>query len=164
MRYFIKFVNIILIVFITFFKAHAAKLPEGAFIINEKQEKVLLESFEGNVVLLHFWATWCQSCMVEMPEINRFQKEYAKEPIKVIALSQDYKGIDVVKKYIKDYNLSYIDAYLDQKNKIFRDLLVPSLPHTILIDKKGNILESYKGSMNWNDMDFRKAIELEAKK
>ena len=57
--------------------------------------KVYLDQYEGTNILLVFWATWCGTCVSELPSLDNLQKDFRKLPFKIIAVSQDYQGIDI---------------------------------------------------------------------
>ncbi|MBN9543337.1 MAG: TlpA family protein disulfide reductase [Alphaproteobacteria bacterium] len=165
MRDFKLFVNILLAIIFVIpnFSASASKISEDISFLNADNKKINLEAFENNVILIHFWATWCAPCTTEMQVIDKLQKDYRKRPFKVLALSEDYKGIEAVKSFYKKHDIKYLDEFIDDKNAIFKDMMIPSLPFSVLIDKSGNIVETYKGAVNWNDEEIRTTIELELK-
>ena len=122
--------------------------PETSFLDLDTNQH-LLEEFEGSGLLVVFWASWCDICHNELPDLDLLQKKFIKKPLKIIALSEDFKGTEQVKEFYLQHNISYLDAYLDQKNTIFNQLNVTSLPTAFLVNKDGNITAKLTGPINW---------------
>ena len=78
---------------------HDEFLDTDTNFFDSEGNKVYLDQYEGSTILLVFWATWCGSCVGELPSLDNLQKDFRKLPFKIIAVSEDYQGIEVVKKY-----------------------------------------------------------------
>ena len=109
-----------------------------------------LESLEGNVLILHFWASWCAQCKDEMVALDKFQKLVRKEPIIVIPISEDSKGIDPVKQFYQENNIRYLLSFSDKNEKWFRTLQFNNLPTTFIINSRGSHVATIKGVIDWN--------------
>lgn len=108
-----------------------------------------LDKLEGNVLLIHFWATWCSSCIEEIKALNEFQKLLRKDKVIVIPVSEDFKGPDVVKKFYNELNLNYLPAFVDKNNQWFRSMKVNSLPATFVVDVQGRNVALLAGGIDW---------------
>src|SRR5690242_15886366 len=62
------------------------------------------ETLKGNVVVLNFWATWCQPCMSEIPELKEFA---ADSKVKVVGIALDENGINAVKPFVENHGINY---------------------------------------------------------
>ena len=85
--------------------AAAASPREDApdFTLKDVEDRdVKLSDYEGKVVLLNFWATWCGPCKIEMPWFVEFQRKYKDRGFSVIAVSMDEEGWDVVRPFLED--------------------------------------------------------------
>jgi thiol-disulfide isomerase/thioredoxin len=127
--------------------------PEIAFIDNSANEH-FIEEFEGSMVLVVLWASWCNVCLSELPNIDLLQKKLLKHPIKIVALSEDFKGIDKVREFYKNYNIKYLDPYLDNKSNILHTLNVTSIPTSFLINERGYIVAKFTGIIDWHDQQI----------
>lgn len=109
------------------------------------------QKLEGNVLVLHFWATWCSGCAKEMESLNIMQKKLKKDKVIVMPISEDFKGEDVVKKFYMNHGLKNLPAFVDKKQKLFHSLDVISLPATFVLDSSGEVVAHAKGAVNWQD-------------
>jgi hypothetical protein len=93
-----------------------------------------------------------------MPDLDMLQKDFRKLPFTIIPISQDYQGVEVVKKYYKDYGIRYLPIYHDFKNQLFKALSIVGIPTAILISPEGKMLVSFIGSISWFDEEIRDII------
>lgn len=135
-----------------------SSVPDTVVFFDDKGEKYSLDNFEGKTILLVFWATWCASCIKEMPDLDILQKDFRKLPFAIIPVSQDYQGIEIIQKYYKDYDIRYLPIYHDFKNQLFKAFSIVGLPTAILINPDGKMLVSFVGTINWYDEEIRNII------
>ncbi len=163
MRIFKIYLVIIQIFF--FSKAHASEIKYGNpvqipnFSLKDfKGKEYFLDGLAGNILILHFWATWCNACYQEMKEIDFFQKKIRDKPIIVIPISEDFKNSEDVEKYYQENGLYNLLGFTDRGNKIFRDLNITSLPTTIIINSSGYEVGRADGIVDWNNKDLIKNL------
>jgi len=106
-------------------------------------------NLEDNVLVLHFWATWCPGCTQEMEKLNSLQKILKKERIIILPISEDFKGDAVIKEFYQSYGLTNLTAFIDKNQKLFHELGVISLPTTFIIDSSGQVVAHAKGQVDW---------------
>lgn len=129
--------------------------PDDIAFFNEKGDKCFLDQYEGKTILLVFWATWCSSCVKEMPDLDLLQKDFRKLPFEVIAVSQDFQGVNILKDFFKVHELRYLKIYHDYQNDLFKAFSVIGLPTSYLIDSNGRIIKSFAGVVNWHEPAIR---------
>ena len=120
--------------------------------------KVYLDQYEGTNILLVFWATWCGTCVSELPALDNLQKDFRKLPFKIIAVSQDYKGVEVVKSHFFAHEIRHLSVFHDNKNQLFSELAIVSLPTALFINADGKNKLVFKGRIKWYDDDVRSMI------
>lgn len=128
-------------------------LPEVRFIDGDGRNRALSD-FNGKVVVLNVWATWCTPCREEMPTLDRLQGALGGDDFKVVALSIDRKGLAVVRKFYGEIGISYLATYVDSSGRAFRDLAVVGLPTTLLIDRAGREIARLVGPTEWDTPDM----------
>jgi cytochrome c biogenesis protein CcmG/thiol:disulfide interchange protein DsbE len=105
--------------------------------------KIVLSSYRGKVVLLNFWATWCEPCLMEMPTFVEWQKQYGSGNFQVIGISMDDatpEVITTVSRLKLNYPVLMGDEYLGTD---YGGVL--GLPVTFLIDRDGKIQGRFQG-------------------
>jgi thiol-disulfide isomerase/thioredoxin len=137
------------------------KLTSTSLFYNQKMEKTSLENFDNRFLIVHFWASWCMDCNLELVALNNLQKEFRKKALQVIAISEDYKGIEAVDAYFTKYKIDYLDIFLDKKGKIYQGLMLNHLPVSYLIDFNGKVVaRSIPGKViDWNDQMMKDYLE-----
>ncbi len=133
-------------------KADRPLVPDLAFKDSLGTE-VKLSKWQGRVVLLNLWATWCAPCRKEMPTLNDVQKQLGSKDFEVVALSVDRKGIEASSAFLKDTGAVYLGLYVDDTTKSLDDLQALGLPVTLLIDRKGREIGRLLGPAEWNSAE-----------
>ena len=123
--------------------------PDATFLDAEEGE-TSLRAFRGRVVLLNFWATWCAPCIREMPSLDRLQAKLGGEGLTVVAVSEDFKGREVVAPFFERLGLANLVAYLDPDGILASAVGVAGLPTTLLIDRDGRAIGGLEGPAEWD--------------
>lgn len=104
-----------------------------------------LSSFQGRVVVLNFWATWCTPCRVEIPEFIKMQEEI--DGVQFIGVSLDEEGFGVVRPYAESMRINYPLVIGD--DSLAADFGgVMGLPTSYVIDREGRIRQRFVGMVN----------------
>jgi len=110
---------------------------------------ISLSDFAGRLVLINFWATWCEPCLREMPSLERMQSRLG-DKITVFAISEDRGGSKTVEPFINKLGLKSFKTYLDPKSDAGRAFKVAGLPTSFLIDREGRVLGRIEGAAEWD--------------
>lgn len=101
-------------------------------------------------VLVNLWATWCAPCVVEMPLLDRFAAEMEGE-VRVLTISQDVGGAEVVEPFFAQRDFQYLDQWLDPDAELSQKFVDSGLlPVTILFDAEGRELLRVAGDYEWD--------------
>lgn len=113
-------------------------------------EKVRLSDYEGQPVMVNFWASWCPPCRAEMPDIQRLHEEtdYAILSINVTGSEASEKD---VREFMKEYELTFETA-LDEMSAVATMYSAFSLPTTYFLDGKREIHEIVEGPLTYDAM------------
>lgn len=117
-----------------------------------------LADHKGKLVLLHFWATWCMPCRVEMPSMESLWQQYKDEGLVILAASIDEGSKGRVEKYKQIFELSF-PIMLDPESKVNDLYKVSNMPTSILIDAEGQIVSYVSGAVEWLDPDTVSLVE-----
>ena len=137
-------------------KADRPAVPDLVFKDSSGSE-VTLRKWQGRVVLLNLWATWCAPCRKEMPALNDVQKQLGSKDFEVVALSVDRKGLEASAAFLKETGADALGLYIDETTTSLNLLQALGLPVTVLIDRKGREIGRLLGPAEWNS---REAVAL----
>ncbi len=104
---------------------------------------VKLADLKGKVVLVNFWATWCEGCQVEIPWFVEFQKKYASQGLVVVGISMDDDGWKSVKPWIKEKKVNY--SIVIGNEGLGKQYGLDGMPLTALVDREGRIADVHHG-------------------
>jgi len=119
-------------------------------LFNLRGEKVDSSSFQGKVILLNFWATWCPPCREEIPYFNELHIQYKNDGLAVIGISLDRGGPEEVRKFLDKYNVEYLNLMGDEAViKAYSNIPgmgpIQGIPTTFIIDRQGQIGHRFVG-------------------
>ncbi len=102
----------------------------------------------GQPTLVHFWASWCRPCVAELPEFVHFQQAVGGE--RAIAVSEDFKP-SAAENFLFDRGIEMPSAF-DHEAQLLGALGGEQvLPYTVLVDGRGEVLETWTGKTDWAD-------------
>ena len=120
-------------------------------------KKVSLSDYQGKVLILDFWATWCGPCLAELPYFQELVNLYKNDPsVAFLTISQD-QSKDVVRKFIEQKGYTFPVIFDTGIGQLFE---VEGIPLLIVIDKEGNIRYKHFG-FDPNNVDFVQLMKKE---
>ena len=126
-----------------------AEIPKHApdySAVTLEGKPVSLSDLNGKVVLINVWATWCEPCREEMPDLQRLQNEFVDDEFVVVGVSIDEKGsLENMKKFLQSQNIMYT-VWHDPDDKFQYAFRTIGVPESTLISKEGLILHQWKGA------------------
>jgi peroxiredoxin len=140
-------------------KTDKNRLPADAFTLRDLDGKLVgLRDFEGKVVLLNFWATWCAPCLKEMPGMQRLYQEYNARGLVIVGVSVDKSPPGEVKEFAEKLKITYPILH-DRDMIISRNYSNPGVPSSYLIDRRGRITHRVSGEYDWLSSEAREAVD-----
>jgi peroxiredoxin len=121
-----------------------------------KNQHQQLSDYRGKVILLHFWATWCRSCLIELAELQILWEKLRKKGLVVIAVAEDSRKL--VEAYIKA-NRFTLPVWIDQDGKGLQPYHVNVFPTTYLIGRTGYLEGMALGPRQWMDSHIFNAMK-----
>src|SRR5712692_766059 len=131
--------------------ANSRKTASDFTLSDSKGASVKLSAYKGRVVLLDFWATWCEGCKVEIPWYMEFQKKYKESGLSVVGVSVDDDGWKSVKPFIEAKQVNYPVVIGDWD--LAGRFGITSLPVTLLIDRNGKVADLHVGMVDKDAFD-----------
>lgn len=115
-------------------------------------ETVASSDFDGNVVVLNFWATWCPPCRMEIPGFIELQEEYGEQGFVIIGISLDEGGPGVVSEFSESIGVNY-PILMGDPRVVGAFGGVRALPTTYIIDRDGNIRNTHVGYLDKRSLE-----------
>ena len=112
-------------------------------------EEVSLSDFEGQTVILNFWATWCGPCRMEIPEFREFVTKYPDIPLLGIAVDGTAAQL---KQFGRQNKMNYPILIADAD--IQRQYNVSTLPMTVIVGPDGEIMDTHVGVMLLQQLEW----------
>ncbi|MFZ6655321.1 TlpA disulfide reductase family protein [Undibacterium sp. TJN19] len=141
--------------------ASAATTPEGKAVaqlmaqqLKDSDGKVqAMSQWQGKLLVVNFWATWCGPCVQEMPELSALQTEFKGKAVQILGMGIDSPGniADFAKKYQISYPLFVAGM---EGSELSRQLgnQQGGLPFTLLISADGKLLKNYLGRLKMEEL------------
>ncbi|MFQ6551299.1 TlpA disulfide reductase family protein [Aestuariibius insulae] len=125
-----------------------AAMPEATFTGEDGSEMTLAE-YEGQVVLLNFWATWCAPCRKEMPHLSELQTELGGSDFQVVTVATGRNPPEGMVRFLEEIGVDNLPLHRDPRQKLARGAGVLGLPVTVLLDREGREIARLQGDANW---------------
>jgi peroxiredoxin len=116
---------------------------------------VNISDFRGKIVFLNFWATWCPTCVVEMPSMEKLHRKLKDRDFALVSISLQDPAAEV-KRFFKQNSLTFT-ALLDSTGKTVPGFGIRAIPTTLLLDKTGRTIGRVMGPREW---DSRESIAM----
>ena len=111
--------------------------------VAESAPKLELQQYEGQVVMLDFWASWCVPCRRSFPWLNAMHEKYASQGLVIIGVNLDNDpaaAAEFLKEYPADFQIHY-----DTRADLARQYNIQGMPSSVVIGRDGDIAETHMG-------------------
>ncbi|RMH36777.1 MAG: TlpA family protein disulfide reductase [Nitrospirae bacterium] len=136
--------------------------PAPDFELRDLEGKVhRLSDYRGNVVLLNFWATWCEPCRKEMPAMQAAYERLKDRGFVVLAINE-LEDVEQVREHIQKYGHTF-EVLLDPDNRVANQYGVVGLPVSVFVDQEGRIQAYIRGGLLTVDLIERHVQTMLAK-
>lgn len=106
--------------------------------------QVNLNSYQGQWVVVNYWATWCPPCIVEMPELQSFHDDHAGKDALVLGINTELIGKQQLAEFLEDYFITY-PVFISKPIQQSELGLIPGLPTTFLVAPSGEVVARQVG-------------------
>jgi thiol-disulfide isomerase/thioredoxin len=131
------------------FSTPGGQAPQSLVLHDLSGKQVDLASLKGQVVLVNFWATWCEPCKDEMPSLDRVHQKLATRGLRVIGVNFG-EGKPRIEQFLKSVPVGF-PLLRDDDLAVSKAWRVRVLPATFLVDRKGMLRYQLVGEADWDD-------------
>lgn len=130
--------------------AHAAPLPPNAASFDFSQ-------YEGRVVVLDFWASWCPPCRRSFPWLNAMKKKYEQQGLVVVGVNADAKWSDA-ERFLQEFPADF-QLVVDSQRTLRDKFSVTGMPTTLVFDRHGEMVAKHLGFEVARQPEYEQAIQ-----
>jgi len=130
------------------------KTHDNVIFLDNRDQKTNINQYRGKLLILNFWATWCEPCKEEMPSLDNLQTNPELDKIKIFAINIGKENLNKVDKFFRDLNIKNFEPYFDPPTTLAKKFSLRGIPTSILINKKGQEFARVIGSIDFDDKNF----------
>jgi len=119
-------------------------------------KNVSLTDFQGEIVVLDFWATWCEPCIAQIPKLNALNDEYAHRGVRVLGVVVESGSVKDIRQFLLKHKVGY--PVLIGNDAVVNKYKVSVFPTTVVIDTRGRIHKKYVGERSVKQHDLENDI------
>lgn len=163
MKFATLFVIAVLLSYGSCFAAAQANQKAPDFTLEDMQgNKVSLSDFEGKVVIINFWATWCPPCIEEMPSMEKLQERFKGEDFVLLAVNVEENSRKIVERFLKKNPFSF-PVLLDEDAVVQQIYGAYRFPETVIVGRNGDVVARIVGGRNWMDPEILRVLDFMVK-
>ena len=121
---------------------------------NSKKNKVSLNDYKSNVVIINFWATWCAPCKEEMPHLNQLKSKSKFKDIEIIPINIADEELKKSKEFFEELNINNLEIFYGSSLELAKEFKLRGIPTTIIIDKEGYEFARIIGFIDFENKSF----------
>ena len=130
--------------------------PDTPFV-GEDGAEMTLAAYEGQYVVLNFWATWCAPCRQEMPHLAALQTAFEGDDVQIVTIATGRNPLPAMQRFFAEIEVDNLPLHTDARQTLARSMGVLGLPVTMILDPDGNEIARLQGDADWGS-DSAKAI------
>ena len=130
------------------------KTYDNVIFLDKNDQKININEYKGKVLLLNFWAVWCEPCKEEMPSLDKLQANPELDKIKIFPINIGKETLDKVNKFFEDLNIKSFEPYFDPPTTLAKKFSLRGVPTSIIINKEGQEFARIMGSIDFEDKNF----------
>ena len=130
------------------------KIYDNVTFKNIDQIDIDLSSYQGKLLILNFWATWCAPCREEMPSLDLLQADTKFDNLKIFPINIGQENLAKSETFFEELDIQNLNIYLDPYINLAKKFSLRGIPTTILLDKDGKEFARIIGSIDFKDEKF----------
>jgi cytochrome c biogenesis protein CcmG, thiol:disulfide interchange protein DsbE len=124
--------------------------PAPQFVVSDGTRTVDLSKLRGKVVVLNLWASWCATCVEELPSLLALQRQMPDLVIVAVSIDQD---ADVYHRFLEKNHVNLVTVR-DADQQVNALYGTAQIPETYVIDRRGNLRRKFVSAQNWTSPEI----------
>ncbi len=130
------------------------KTYDNIIFLDDADEEINIQNLDSQLIILNFWATWCEPCIEEMPSLNRLQSNKEIKNLKIYPINIGKENINKVNNFFSTLGIDNLEPYFDNPTTLAKTFSLRGLPTTLLLNSRGEEFARIIGSINFDDKNF----------
>ena len=130
------------------------KIYDNVIFLDDADEEINIQNLDSKLIILNFWATWCEPCKEEMPSLHRLQANQKLKNLKIYPINIGKENLKKVKSFFTELDINNLEPYFDNPSTLAKTFSLRGVPTTILLNSKGEEFARIIGSINFDDENF----------
>ena len=130
------------------------KKIEDITFLDVKNKQLNLKDYQGNLILLNFWATWCAPCKEEMPSLDKLKTYESLDNLKIFPINVGSDNTEITSNFFKELKIRNLKLYFDSPVTLTKKFGLRGIPTSVIIDKEGLEFARIVGSIDFEDKKF----------
>ena len=164
----IKFFITVIIIFSTFSSYSKDLILPKNLIIYEKpkeykdvtfkntsEKDINLINYDGKLVLMNFWATWCEPCKEEMPSLDKLAVDQNFQNLKILPVNIGQEKTNKIEEFYDKTKIKNLEIFYDTDVRLAKKFLLRGVPTTLIVGKDGKEFARVVGSIDFQDESFK---------
>ena len=118
--------------------------------------EINLRDYKGKLVIINFWATWCNPCKKEMPSLDNLYQNSSFKNLEIFAVNMEEPNKLKTKNFFQNINIKKLKIFFDSNLNFVKEFKLRGVPTTIFLNKKGEEFARIIGEANFEDKKFIK--------
>ena len=135
------------------------KTYDNLIFLDKNDEKIDIKDFKEKIVLLNFWATWCEPCKEEMPSLDRLQNNPKLNNLKIFVINISQENLEKVNNFFNELNIKNLEPYFDAPITLAKKLSLRGVPTSVLFNGDSKEFARIIGSIDFDDLKFIKWLK-----
>jgi len=130
------------------------KTYDNVIFLDERGKEIDIQNLNSQLIILNFWATWCEPCKEEMPSLNSLQTNKKVKNLKIYPINIGKENLNKVNSFFAELGIDNLEPYFDNPSTLAKTFSLRGVPTTIFLNSKGEEFARIIGSINFNDENF----------
>ena len=130
------------------------KIYDNIIFLDNENKEINIQNLDSQLIILNFWATWCEPCKEEMPSLNRLQANKKLKNLKIYPINIGKENLNKVSIFFDELRIDNLEPYFDNPSTLAKTFSLRGVPTTIFLNSKGEEFARIIGSINFDNENF----------
>ena len=130
------------------------KIYDNVIFFDDTDKEINIKNLDSQLIILNFWATWCEPCKEEMPSLNRLQVNKNFKNLKIYPINIGEENLGKIRSFFIELGIDNLEPYFDNPSTLAKTLSLRGVPTTIILNSKGEEFARIIGSISFDNENF----------